>query len=94
MNYITIEGAKISSRFLQVYKQTDVGTEGYDAGAAVLFEYFKRELPKYLTPELKAPGKKIIEACLSGAGVEEYNSILPMNYQYSFLSIKDFEEEG
>ena len=91
LNYLTIEGAKIPSRFLQVYRQNEVGEEGYDEGADILFEYFKKQLPKFLTPELKAPGTKIIEACLSNAGIDEYNRILPMNYQYSFLTIKDFE---
>jgi hypothetical protein len=92
MNYITIEGTKIPSRFMQVYKQPEVGFEGYDAGAGILFDYFTRQLPKYITPELKSPGRRIIEACLAGETVDDYNSILPMDYQYSFLSIKDYQE--
>jgi hypothetical protein len=91
LNYLTIEGAKIPSRFLQVYKQIEVGTEGYDAGAAILYDFFRKELPKYLTPELSATGRKIIEACLAGATVEEYNNIIPMSYKYSFLTIADYE---
>jgi hypothetical protein len=96
LNYLTIEGAKIPSRFLQVHKQNEVGTDGYDAGATILYDFFKKELQKYLTPELSLTGKRIIDACLSGASVEDYNSIIPMSYQYSFLSIKDFEhnEDG
>lgn len=78
LNYLTIEGAKIPSRFLQVYKQNDVGTEGYDKGAEILYDFFKQELQQYLTPELHPLGKKIIEACLNGASVEEYNEIIPM----------------
>ncbi len=85
LNYLTIDGAKIPSRFLQVHKQTEVGTAGYDAGAKILFDFFKAELPKYLTPELSATGRKIIDACLAGATVDEYLSIIPMDYQYSFL---------
>lgn len=79
LNYVTIEGAKIPSRFLQVYKQDEVGKAGYDAGAEMLYDFFKKELPKYLTPELSEIGRKIIEACLAGATVEEYNAIIPMN---------------
>lgn len=94
LNYLTIEGAKIPSRFLQVHRQLEVGTEGYDAGAEILFDFFKKELPKYLTPELSAIGRRIIEACLAGATVGEYNSIIPMNYQYSFLSAKDYEQSN
>ncbi len=91
LNYLTIEGAKIPSRFLQVHRQTEVGVEGYDAGAQLLYDFFKKELQKFLTPGLSPTGKRIIEACLSGAAVEDYNSIIPMNYQYSFLTIKDYE---
>lgn len=94
LNYLTIEGAKIPSRFLQVHGQLEVGVQGYDAGAEILFDFFKKELPKYLTPELSATGRRIIEACLAGATVEEYNSIIPMNYQYSFLSAKDYEQNN
>ena len=92
LNYLTIEGAKIPSRFLQVYRQDEVGTDGYDAGAKILFDFFKKELIKYLTPDLSLTGRRIIEACMSGATVEEYNSIIPMSYQYSFLTIQDYEQ--
>ena len=94
LNYLTIEGAKIPSRFLQVHAQLEVGLAGYDAGAEILYDFFRKELPKYLTPELSATGRKIIEACLAGASVEEYNSIIPMNYQYSYLSAKDYEQSN
>ncbi len=91
LNYLTIEGAKIPSRFLQVHRQTEVGTEGYDAGAAMLYDFFKKELQKYLTPDLSATGRKIIEACLAGASIDEYNAIIPMSYKYSFLTVEDYE---
>ncbi|MDP3434479.1 MAG: DUF4914 family protein [Bacteroidota bacterium] len=91
LNYLTIEGAKIPSRFLQVHKQVEVETSGYDAGAEILYDFFKAELPKYLTPELSATGRRIIEACLAGASVEDYLAIIPMDYQYSFLTSGDNE---
>lgn len=86
LNYLTIEGAKIPSRFLQVHKQVEVEKEGYDAGAQILYDFFRAELPKFLTPELSPIGRRIIEACLAGASVEEYLDIIPMDYQYSFLT--------
>jgi len=89
LNYLTIEGAKIPSRFLQVHRQPEVGVTGYDAGAEILTEFFKKELEQFLTPELNPLGRKIIEACLANASVEEYNDIIPMNYQYSFLTTKE-----
>ena len=79
LNYLTIEGAKIPSRFLQVHKQVEVENEGYDAGAEILYEFFKQELQKYLVPELSLTGRKIIEACLAGASVEDYLNIIPMD---------------
>ena len=91
LNYLTIEGAKIPSRFLQVHRQTEVGTEGYDAGAKILYDFFIRELQKYLTPDLSATGRKIIEACIAGASLDEYNAIIPMSYKYSFLTVEDYE---
>ncbi len=78
LNYLTIEGAKIPSRFLKVYKQDEVGMEGYDAGAEKLYDFFKEELAQYLTPELNPKGKEIIEACLRGATVEDYQALLPI----------------
>ena len=92
LNYLTIEGAKIPSRFLQVHRQPEVGVAGYDAGAEILTEFFKTELKQFLTPELNPLGRKIIEACLNNATVEEYNDIIPMNYQYSFLTTASSEQ--
>lgn len=89
LNYLTIEGAKIPSRFLQVHRQPEVGVAGYDAGAEVLTDFFKKKLEQFLKPELNPLGRKIIEACLSNASVEDYNEIIPMNYQYSFLTTKE-----
>jgi hypothetical protein len=76
LNYLTIEGAKIPSRFLQVYKQVEMEKAGYDAGAEKLFDFFKQELPQYLTDDLHPKGREIIEACLNGASVEDYEKIL------------------
>ena len=92
LNYLTIEGSKIPSRFLQVHKQVEVQTEGYDAGAEILKDFFKKELQKYLTPELSKRGKRIIDACMSDASVEEYLDIIPIDYQYSFLTTEDEED--
>lgn len=76
LNYLTIEGSKIPSRFLQVYKQDEVGKEGYDVGAEKLYDFFRTELQQYLTPDLNPKGREIIEACLRGASVEEYAAML------------------
>jgi len=92
LNYLTIESSKIPTRFLKVYNQIEVGTEGYDKGAEILEEFFKNELQKFLKEDLFKTGKQIIEACLSNASVKEYNEIVPMSYQYSFNQIEDYEQ--
>ncbi len=91
LNYLTIEGSKIPSRFLKVYNQSEVGIEGYDAGAAILEKFFKEELQKYLQKDLLLTGRKIIDACLSNASLDEYNEIVPMSYSYSFHNMDDYE---
>ncbi|MBN1767056.1 MAG: DUF4914 family protein [Prolixibacteraceae bacterium] len=77
LNYLTIEGAKIPSRFLKVYKQPEVGEKGYDEGHKMLSEFFKREVQKFNKPGISELGKKIIEACLNDASVEEYAKLIP-----------------
>ena len=96
LNYLTLEGSKIPSRFLKVYNQAEVGIEGYDAGAEMLRNFFKTELQKYLKDDLLLTGKRIIDACLSNATIEEYNAIIPMSYQYeySFNKIEDYEQSS
>ena len=94
LNYMTIEGSKIPSRFLKVYNQPEVGTEGYDAGSEQLREFFYKELEKYRKMDLFNTGKRIIDACLSNATVEEYSDIVPMSYKYSFNNIEDYERSS
>lgn len=91
LNYLTIEGAKIPSRFLKVYRQSEVGMQGYNKGAEILHEFFKEELKNFKCNEMTSTGKRIIEACYDNASVEEYNSLLPMDYKYSFLTFEDYE---
>lgn len=92
LNYLTIESSKIPTRFLKVYNQVEVGTDGYDAGAEILQEFFKKELQKFYKDDLYKTGKRIIDACLSNATTEDYNKIVPMSYQYSFNQIEDYEQ--
>lgn len=81
LNYLTIEGSKIPSRFLKVYKQPEVGFEGYDKGAQMLEDFFKKELPQYLVPGLSDLGRQIIESCLDGGSVNDYLRLVPQDSQ-------------
>jgi len=93
LNYLTIEGSRIPTRFLKVYRQTEVGEDGYDAGSEILRGFFRKELQTFLEPDLLPLGRKIINACLDDCSVETYAKILPMEYQYSFLNISDLDEK-
>ncbi len=85
-NYLTIEGSKVPTRFLKVYRQLEVGEAGYDKGADMLYDFFRSELQQFLQPDLDPKGREIIEACLNGATHQDYIDILPMDYSYSFFS--------
>jgi hypothetical protein len=77
LNYLTLEGNKVPSRFLKVYRQPEVGEAGYDAGATILSDFFKKEVKKFLTPELSPLGRQIIETCLHNGSVEDYLNLMP-----------------
>ncbi len=79
LNFLTIEAGKIPSRFLKVYRQPEVGEAGYDQGAELLQGFFKKELGKYMTPELAPLGRKIIETFLNNGSVEDYVRVMEAN---------------
>jgi len=76
LNTLKINGNFIPKELLQVNRQPEVGDEGYDKGAQILNKFFKRELKKFLVPELNPLGRKIIETCLEDGSLEDYISLL------------------
>ena len=77
LNFLTIEGSKIPSRFLKVYRQVEVGEEGYDAGARLLSDFFKHEVKKFMTPDLNPIGRDIINVCLHDGTIDDYIAVFP-----------------
>lgn len=75
---LRVDGQYIRRAFLRPETQSEMGTDGYDAGAKILTDFFQRELLKYDTGELEPLGRKIIEAFMSGATVQEYMELIPM----------------
>ncbi len=73
-----IEGTPIPEWFMETNKQPEIGDEGYDEGTKILYEFFWRELDKFLTPELEPLGKRIISCCLDKGGIEDYLSLIPI----------------
>jgi hypothetical protein len=73
---IVIEGRTIGSWFFEVDQQPEVGEAAYDRGAEMLAEFFERELASFLQPDLLPLGRRIIEACIGGATLEEYARLI------------------
>jgi hypothetical protein len=77
---LKMDGQYVRKAFLRPDTQAEVGKDGYDKGAKILSDFFKKELVKFNTNELHPLGKQIIEACLNDAGLDEYINIIPMRY--------------
>jgi hypothetical protein len=77
LDNMKVDGQPLPKFFLQVNHQPEVGIEGYDAGAKMLTMFFKQEIKKYLTQELRPLGKRIIESCLNDARVVDYFNLIP-----------------
>jgi len=74
---VKISGTTIPHYLLQVDLQPEVDKSGYDEGAKMLNEFFKKELSQFLVPELSDLGRSIIETCLNDGTVEDFNKLLP-----------------
>lgn len=80
LDSLKVDGQFIRMAFLQPETQAEVGIDGYDKGAKILRDFFKKEIAKFNAPELNPIGKKIIECCLNDAPLEDYIDIIPMRY--------------
>ncbi|MGL5676682.1 MAG: DUF4914 family protein [Cellulosilyticaceae bacterium] len=75
---LKVDGMDLPKVLLRTHLQPEVGEEGYDKGATILGDFFKRELEAYLTEDLHPLGRQIIECCLNDGTLEDYNQILPI----------------
>lgn len=73
---IVVEGRTVGSWFFEVDQQPEVGEAAYDRGAEILQEFFQRELAGFLHPELLPLGRKIIECCLAGGTLADYDALI------------------
>ncbi len=71
-----VEGRTIGSWFFEVDKQPEVGANAYDQGASILEDFFHRELKAFLDDDLLPVGRRIIECCLEGGTLADYQSLL------------------
>ncbi len=71
-----IEGTVIPEWLFQTELQPEVGTEAYDKGNKILTDFFHEQIEKFLQPELDDLGRDIIECCLDGGSLEEYEELI------------------
>jgi hypothetical protein len=70
---LQVEGTPLGHWFLRVESQPEVGEEAYDRGARELEAFFANQLVLFEDDkDLHPLGRRIIDACLSGATVEDY----------------------
>jgi hypothetical protein len=72
---LQIEGSSITNWFLRVETQPDVGEEAYDAGAAQLRQFFAEQLALYHEPALHETGRRIIDCCVDGGTVADFEEL-------------------
>lgn len=77
MRAMVLEGQSITDVFLRVDAQAEVGPEAYDQGAAILREFFHTQVRKFLEPDLSPLGRQIIECCLDGGTLADYQRLIP-----------------
>jgi len=71
-----IEGTVIPEWLFQTELQAEVGVEAYDAGAVILRDFFHKQLKLFLQPELHELGRCIIQCCLEGGTLEDYENFI------------------
>ena len=79
LNTLKMNDIQIPPGLLQVNRQVEVGNEGYDKGAKILIDFFKKELKEFLVPDLDPFGEKIIKAFLNDSPLEEFTKLTPMD---------------
>jgi hypothetical protein len=73
---LKLDGKYLRKSYLQPNHQSDLGNDGYDAGAKILNDFFKSELDQYLTRRLNPIGRKLIECCLNDGKIDDYLDII------------------
>ncbi len=74
---IKIDGTFIPSYLLRVNEQPEVKSKGYDKGAVILTDFFKKEASQFYCDELHPMGKEIIEILLKDGSLDDYLQITP-----------------
>lgn len=76
LHHMRIEGSMMPRWFLQVDTQPEVGPEAFDAGAKILTTFFHAQLEKFLQPDLDPMGREIIDCCMQGGSVKDFEKLI------------------
>src|SRR4051812_16173278 len=79
MNSMQMEGTTIPHWFLEVNTQPEVGNDGYDKGAEILYDFFRRQLGEFLEEDLDPLGRRIIECCMDNGTLADYEALISVN---------------
>jgi Domain of unknown function (DUF4914) len=71
-----IEGTTVPHWFLEVDSQPEVGEDGYDRGAEILYGFFRNQLAEFLEDDLDSLGRQIIECCMDSGTAADYEALI------------------
>lgn len=77
LHHLQVEGRMITNYLTKVEIQPEVGEEAYDIGAGLLYDFFRKYLKEFNTPDLLPLGRQIIECCLDNGSVADYEALIP-----------------
>lgn len=72
---VQVEGQTVGTWFFDVSSQPEVGEEAYFAGAKILTDFFHQHLRDFEHADLDPLGRRMIQACLDGASLQEYDAL-------------------
>lgn len=78
MKEMKVDGQEIRTTFLHPETQEQMGMEGYQKGAQILYDFFAKELEAFDVEELHPVGKKILECFKKHGTIEDYCAITPL----------------
>lgn len=81
LDEMKLDGQFIRQTFLRPETQSKLGTEGYDAGAKILTDFFKEQLPQFICDDLSPLGREIIDCCLHDGTLDDYLALTPVKFK-------------
>ena len=77
LHQLQVEGRMVTNYLTKVEIQPEVGEEAYDAGARMLYDFFRKYLKEFQSKDLLPLGQRIIECCLDEGTVKDYEALIP-----------------